>query len=136
MKYLQEKYTAYNIIFTGAVNYNKLLEYTASADIGLSLFEDVSLSYRLALPNKLFEYAMANIPVIATDLPAIRKIHEEFNFGELIEYPFSSGALLSAAQNIINKYLQYSSTVADMSQKYNYDSEKVKIRHLMEDLTQ
>lgn len=135
LTYLQEKYTANNIIFTGAVNYDELLDYTASADIGLSLFEDVSLSYKLALPNKLFEYAMANIPIIATDLPAIRKIHDEFNFGILIDFPFSEGDLLSASKNIINKYLQYSSTAAEMSMKYNYETEKVKIKYLMEELT-
>lgn len=57
-----------------AVDPEILLNYTAAADIGLCLIEDVCLSYHLSLPNKLFEYVMARIPIVASDLPEIRKV--------------------------------------------------------------
>ena len=44
------------IYFLGKIKQNELLKYTAGADIGLSLIENLSLSYYYALPNKLFEY--------------------------------------------------------------------------------
>ncbi len=55
-----------------AVPYDALHAITCSADVGLCLIEPVSESYRYALPNKLFEYMMAGVPILATDLPAIQ----------------------------------------------------------------
>lgn len=72
------------VFILGSIPYNELHNWTCSADIGLALFEPVSLSYQLALPNKLFEYCMANIPTIATDLPAIRSIVSEHNIASLV----------------------------------------------------
>jgi glycosyltransferase involved in cell wall biosynthesis len=43
----------------------------AGATFGLALIEPVCLSYRLTLPNKLHEYAVAGLPVLASDLPVI-----------------------------------------------------------------
>jgi glycosyltransferase involved in cell wall biosynthesis len=41
------------------------------ADVGLALIQPVCLSYELTLPNKLFEYTLAGLPVVATDLPVV-----------------------------------------------------------------
>lgn len=62
------------IFFHDAVPPDQLLEYTASADVGVTLLEDVCLNHHMALPNKLFEYLAADIPVIGSDLPEIRKV--------------------------------------------------------------
>lgn len=43
-----------------------LLEYTSSADIGLSFGEDICLSHRYSLPNKMFEFIAAGLPVIGS----------------------------------------------------------------------
>ncbi|MBF4323133.1 glycosyltransferase, partial [Vibrio anguillarum] len=57
-----------NIFYFPAVSPNVVLDYTASADIGISLIENTCLSYYFCMPNKLFEYAMAGIPVIVSDM--------------------------------------------------------------------
>jgi len=41
-----------------------LLAYTAEADVGVALFEPSCENYRLTVPNKLFEYLAAGIPVL------------------------------------------------------------------------
>lgn len=51
------------------------------ADCGLCLIEDVSLSDRLCLPNKLFEYAFAGVPVLASRLPEIARVVGEYGLG-------------------------------------------------------
>ncbi len=65
-----------NIYFHQAVGINVLLDYTCSADFGFSTIEDTCLSYRYCLPNKMFEYIMAEIPVIVSNLYEMKKLVE------------------------------------------------------------
>lgn len=73
------------VFFAGKVSQDDLLNYTASADLGICLIENLSLSYYYALPNKLFEYIMAEIPVIISDLPQMVKITDDYKVGYVIE---------------------------------------------------
>ncbi|MFN3872326.1 MAG: glycosyltransferase [Ignavibacterium sp.] len=85
-KQLSEKMSLQNkVFFIGKIPQDKLIDYTAGAFVGLSLIENVSLSYYYALPNKLFEYIMAEIPVIATNLPQMKKIIDTYKIGFAIE---------------------------------------------------
>ncbi|MCX6170961.1 MAG: glycosyltransferase [Ignavibacteriales bacterium] len=72
------------IFYAGTINQKELINYTAGADVGLSLIENISISYYHALPNKLFEYIMARLPVLCSDLPQMKKIVEGFNVGESV----------------------------------------------------
>ena len=58
-----------------------LRQYTAIAHIGFSLdsFEDLNCLYNL--PNKIFDYIHGNVPVIATGIPEVKKIIEQYQCG-------------------------------------------------------
>jgi len=70
-----------NIFLHEAVAPEVILEYTSSADFGISMIEDSCLSYRYCLPNKMFEYMMANLPVIVSNLPEMKAIVQKYEVG-------------------------------------------------------
>jgi len=79
---IKEQQKSYgNIYFHKAVTPDILLDYTSSADFGISMIEDVCLSYRYCLPNKMFEYIMAGVPVIVSNLPEMKKLVEQYEVG-------------------------------------------------------
>jgi glycosyltransferase involved in cell wall biosynthesis len=67
--------------FHPPVALSELLSYTTQADVGVSLLEDTCDNHRLALPNKLFEYLAAGLPVVVSDLPEMRRLVSERQVG-------------------------------------------------------
>lgn len=60
-----------NIHYKSAVPPERVAMFTAGADVGVSIIENVSLSYYLSLPNKVFEYLNGGLPVIVSDFPVV-----------------------------------------------------------------
>ncbi len=67
--------------------YERMMQYTRNADLGLSLDKDTNLNYRYSLPNKLFDYFRAHIPALVTDLPEVAGIVRRYNAGVVIPAP-------------------------------------------------
>ena len=72
--------------FVPKVPYEEMMEYTSAADIGFTLDKDTNLNYRFSLPNKLFDYVMAETPIIATNLPEVARLVNEKELGLIIEH--------------------------------------------------
>lgn len=73
-----------NVHFHPAVPPQDVLRYTGSADVGVSMIENVCLSYHLSLPNKLFEYVSSAVPFVASDFPEMRRFAEETGAGWVV----------------------------------------------------
>jgi len=71
------------ILFTGRISPELLWHYTIQADLGLSLEEDLGLNYRYALPNKLFDYVQARVPVLVSDLPEMASMVRRYGIGNV-----------------------------------------------------
>lgn len=90
-----------NVFFHPAVAPEVVLEYTSSADIGISFIENTCLSYYYCLPNKLFEYSMAGLPVIVSNMKEMRELVEKYDMGIVVE-----DDKVNSMNNAIDKILQ------------------------------
>lgn len=71
------------VFFLGRLLPDLLFKVTCQCSLGISLEEDLGLNYRMALPNKIFDYIQARIPVLCADLPEMAGLVEEWEVGEV-----------------------------------------------------
>jgi glycosyltransferase involved in cell wall biosynthesis len=112
--------------FFGPVPNRELIRYSASADVGLCNIVNSSLSYYTSLPNKLFEYIMAGIPVIGSDSPGIGRIVEETGVGEVAD-PIDPAALAAATKTILANPAPYRAATREAVKRYNWEVEKERL---------
>src|SRR5699024_2626852 len=114
------------VIFIDRVPYHQLRSYTKSADIGIQFLENTNFNHYSASSNKLFEYLMAHVPVVASDLPEIKRVIEEECVGLIVEEG-NTAQLTKAIQALIdNDELRENlkNNTARAKQKYNWENEK------------
>jgi len=71
--------------FLASVPLGSVLSYTTEADVGVSLLEGNCENHRLALPNKVFEYIAARVPLLTSDLPEVRQLVDHFGVGWTVD---------------------------------------------------
>lgn len=89
------------VFFIPTVPLSELPYYTASADIGVQPIENTCLNHFSTDSNKLFEYIIAGLPVISSDLPEIRKVVRENEIGLLVP-PGDTSALINAISTLVD----------------------------------
>jgi hypothetical protein len=80
----QQNFASERIHLIGRISIDKLKQLTPKAFLGLSLEEDIGLSYRYALPNKIFDYMNAEIPSLISQLPEMENFMNITKCGYLI----------------------------------------------------
>lgn len=134
---LAKNYNFKNLYFIPAVPWQELLSWTSSADISLVLIENVSLSYYLAAPNKLYESIMAEVPYIASNFPEIKLVNNIAKAGILVS-PENDLEIVSAINKLVTDMdfvLFCKRNAKEAKEVYNWDVEKVKLIEVFEKLT-
>ncbi|PTM54756.1 glycosyltransferase family 4 protein [Desmospora activa] len=90
------------VTFLGRIPHEELLSYTVGARAGLQLLENTCLNHYSACSNKLHEYLMAEVPVIASDLPEMRRVVRETEAGCLVP-PGEVKAIQAAMQTMVQQ---------------------------------
>jgi len=94
------------------VPHEHVVEFTQNADVGLCLIENISLSDFYCLPNKLFEYVFAGVPVLASNFPEIAKLVNKYNLG--ICTGLDHASIIKSIQNIEKNKSKYDFKTDDL----------------------
>ena len=122
--------------FIDTVPLDELPIYTSSADIGLQAIENTCLNHFSTDSNKLFEYIMAGIPVIGSDLPEIRKIIDKYGVGIKFN-PSETESLVEGIEKLLsdaNFRKRLSLNAAKARSELNWESQEKSLLDLYDNL--
>lgn len=113
--------------FVDRVPYHQLLQYTAAANVGLSLDKSTNINYRLSLPNKLFDYIHCGLPVVTSPVVEVRRIVEAFGIGETVD-PEAIDALAQAIDRVGRQGSKYQEALQKASAALTWERESQELR--------
>lgn len=120
------------------VQYEKLLDWTVSADIGLITYEPGhSLNIQMCLPNKLFEFLMAGVPVLTSPLDAVIDVVKTYNVGQVLpslkpaEIGAAINAMLAGSDALVN--MRHNALEAAQCE-FNWESENPSLIRLYQNI--
>ena len=73
-----------SIIFKGRMPYHEMMQYTQHAKLGITIDKDTNTNYKYSLPNKLFDFIDAGIPILASKIIEVEKIIKKYQIGLFI----------------------------------------------------
>lgn len=120
----------------GKMPYARMMDYTRNAELGLTLDKDTNLNYRFSLPNKLFDYLHAGLPVLATDLPEVAGIVQAFDCGVVLPQagPAEIARAVSALFNDPDRYRALRANATFAAGKLDGAQEAAKLRSILQGL--
>lgn len=120
------------VIFIEKKPFNYLYSYTKIADIGISLEENIGLNYYYALPNKLFDYIRAEVPILLSRLPEMENIVNKYNIGCFIENhnPEHIAEKINFMLNSSEKYNKWKENLKKASAELCWENEEKVLKEI------
>ena len=117
------------VIFKGYVPPAQLSDYTIQAYIGITLFEDTSLSNRLSLANRFFDYMHYGVPQLCIKYPEYERINSQYEVASLIADP-TPETIAEALNKLLENdlyYLWLQQNCLKAREKYCWQEEEKKL---------
>ena len=132
LKQLAEGELNKRIFFTGLLTPKQLKQLTKTAWCGFSLDKPININQQASLPNKLFDYIAAGIPVIASNITEVAAIVNEYKVGKIINAvtPQAIAAAVNSLAAETELYQQYKSNTTTVAKQLNWDNEKTILQNL------
>ncbi len=116
--------------------YEELMEYTKIADLGLSLDKGSNLNYEYSLPNKIFDYIQAEIPLFVSNRVEVAQIVNKNQIGYVTQ-SHDPKTLAKEIRNLLrdqNKISIWKKNLEKASDQYNWEKESKKLKEIFRDL--
>ena len=108
-----------------------------AADLGVVLTQPVSLGYYGSLPNKLFQYLAAGLPVVASHFPELNQIVLGGDVGVACD-PRDPQAIAAAIQQVIRDRARHDRlrrNALASAERFNWATESAKLLEIARSLT-
>ncbi len=115
-----------NIHFLGKVDIKVLYSILKTADFGIIAYDSVDLNNRFCAPNKLYEYAFFELPMVTSSQELFVKTFDEYPLGIVVSEDMS--LFEEEFEQFKGKSDQLKSTFVRFREKYNFENEKKKLR--------
>ena len=122
--------------FIPKVDVEELMYYTQHAYLGFQVLQNVCFNHYSTLSNKLFEYMMMEVPVVASDFPEISRVVREEKTGLCIN-PHDSNNIADAVNLLLENrrlYEEMKGNCKSAKLKYNWNWEKHKFISIYDNL--
>lgn len=119
-----------------AVSPNEVISICSVADVGIHPIENTCLNHFYCLPNKLFQYIQAGIPIICSDFPEMKKIVDGYKVGKVFDVEDITN--ISNTINLLfqntEKLIEYKNNCIKASTTLNWNIEKLKLLDIYNNL--
>ena len=134
-KQIEDQRLAEKVAFFGRKPFSELRELTSQATIGVSLEQQVGLNYTFALPNKLFDYIHAGLPVLASPLPEVKKIYAKHAVGLMVE-KVEPKEIAKKINEMLNsdKMSEWKAACREAALQYNWQNEEMLLLQIFDNL--
>jgi glycosyltransferase involved in cell wall biosynthesis len=122
------------VFFLDPVPSGKVVSFLRSADIGLIPVLSFP-SHEMALPNKVFEYLYAELPLVSSDLMTLGPFVRDYGIGEVFR-PGDALGLARAVRSVLSRIEHYRENVRnpEMLDQYSWGRQQEELRKVYEDL--
>ncbi len=131
-----EKRLTDKVIFKSRMAYIELMEHTRMADLGCTLEKGTNINYKFCLPNKLFDYIHAGIPVLCTNNIEVANIVNKYNIGMVIENqdPISISESIKKMLNNTEQIKNWKINLAKAAKELCWENEETELMKVYEKL--
>ena len=124
-----------SIYYHEAVSPKILLDYTSSADFGILFNENSCLNHYYCSPNKMFEYLMAEIPVIVSNLYEMKRLVESNKIGVVAKENSAEG-LKDAIKEIVKlDRRELEESIKKVKKVYNWEEQEKVLLDIYKELS-
>lgn len=107
--------------------FERLRRCTAAADVGLSLDRPTVDNFRYSLPNKLFDYLHAGLPVVCSDLPVAGRFVRDEGIGVVAAGAEGDEGIARAVADAVLEVLRRPPSaehLADVASRHHWDAHR------------
>ncbi|HSZ25102.1 MAG TPA: glycosyltransferase [Cytophagaceae bacterium] len=120
----------------GQLPFESLPQYTSLATLGISIEKDTNISYRYCLPNKIFDYIQAGVPVLTSTLLEMKNVVEKYNVGTFL-YSHQAEEIANTVKGIFSnpeKLEEWKKNTVVASAELNWENEESLLLKIYKDI--
>jgi Glycosyl transferases group 1. len=124
------------VIVLGRVPRSELHDVLSTGDIGIITYPGTGLNNIYCAPNKVYEYAQAGLPMLATAHPPLRRMFEEYQIGRILDYmdptqPSDPRTIAATIQSVGDNLSRYRREIPKFLMENTWENERFRLENAM-----